>query len=112
MTAQELATAARYEAGLVTVVVNNGMYGTIRMHQENSFPGRVSGTMLTNPDFGQLGQAFGCWTRRAHLAEEVIEAFADCLAHPERRSLIEIVTPPERITPSRFLRPGGGLSAD
>lgn len=110
MTAQELATAARYGAGVVAVVVNNGMYGTIRMHQEDAYPGRVAGTMLTNPDFMELGRAYDCWTHRAHRAEEVLEAFADCVAHPERRSLIEIVTAPDRITPTRSLLRGGGLS--
>lgn len=109
MTAQELATAARYGAGLIAVVVNNGMYGTIRMHQERSYPGRVSGTLLTNPDFVRMGEAYGCWTRRAHRLEEVLDAFADCVAHPGRLSLIEIVTPPERITPTSRLRPDGGL---
>ena len=50
MSAQELATAAHHGVGLVVVVVSNGMYGTIRMHQERNFPGRVSGTSLTNPN--------------------------------------------------------------
>ena len=56
MTGQELATAVQYEAAIVVLVVNNGMYGTIRMHQERHYPGRVSGTDLVNPDFAALAR--------------------------------------------------------
>ena len=59
MTGQELATAVQEEAAIVVLVVNNGMYGTIRMHQERHYPGRVSGTDLVNPDFAALARAFG-----------------------------------------------------
>jgi acetolactate synthase-1/2/3 large subunit len=59
MTGQELATAVQYRAGLVLIVFNNGMFGTIRMHQEREYPGRVSGTELHNPDFAALAQAYG-----------------------------------------------------
>src|SRR5476651_58499 len=59
MNGQELATAANYDARLVVIVVNNGMYGTIRMHQERSYPGRVSGTELHNPDFAMLARSYG-----------------------------------------------------
>ena len=51
MSGQELATAVQYELPIVVLVVNNGMYGTIRMHQERHYPGRVVGTDLVNPDF-------------------------------------------------------------
>ncbi|MDA0368767.1 MAG: thiamine pyrophosphate-binding protein [Proteobacteria bacterium] len=59
MTASELATARRYDVEVTFIVVNNGMFGTIRGHQERYFPGRVSGTDLTNPDFIALGESFG-----------------------------------------------------
>jgi acetolactate synthase-1/2/3 large subunit len=59
MTSQELATAAQYDAKVIFLVVNNGMYGTIRMHQEREYPERVSGTMLKNPDFAALARAYG-----------------------------------------------------
>ncbi|HEU4650104.1 MAG TPA: thiamine pyrophosphate-binding protein, partial [Croceibacterium sp.] len=59
MTGQEIATAAQYGANFVAVVVNNGLYGTIRMHQEREYPERVSGTPLANPDFTALAQAYG-----------------------------------------------------
>ena len=63
MTAQELATARQSGAPVVVLVVDNGMYGTIRMHQERRFPGRPSGTDLANPDFVALAQAFGAYAR-------------------------------------------------
>jgi acetolactate synthase-1/2/3 large subunit len=59
MTGQELATAVQYGANIVLIVVNNGMYGTIRMHQERLYPGRVVGTSLVNPDFSALARSFG-----------------------------------------------------
>jgi acetolactate synthase-1/2/3 large subunit len=59
MTGQELATAVQYGANIVLIVVNNGMYGTIRMQQERLYPGRVVGTSLVNPDFSALARSFG-----------------------------------------------------
>jgi acetolactate synthase-1/2/3 large subunit len=59
MTCNELSTAAQHGATPIVVVVNNGRYGTIRMHQEKHYPGRVSGTMLANPDFAALARAYG-----------------------------------------------------
>jgi hypothetical protein len=70
MTGQELATAAQYDARVIFIVVNNGMYGTIRMHQEKHYPGRVSGTGLRNPDFAALARAYG-------LHGETVEKTAD-----------------------------------
>ena len=59
MTGQEIATAFHHEVAPIVLVFNNGMYGTIRMHQERALPGRVSGTALTNPDFARFIEAFG-----------------------------------------------------
>ena len=59
MNGQEFATAVQYGLAIIVIVVDNGMYGTIRMHQEREYPGRVSGTGLKNPDFAALGRAFG-----------------------------------------------------
>ena len=70
MTGQELATAAQYDLRIIWCVVNNGMYGTIRMHQERDYPGRVVGTDLKNPDFAALARAYG-----GH--GEVVERTAD-----------------------------------
>jgi acetolactate synthase I/II/III large subunit len=70
MTGQELATASQYSLKILFIVVNNGMYGTIRMHQEREYPGRVWGTELKNPDFAALARAYG-------LHGEVVERTAD-----------------------------------
>ena len=70
MTINELSTARQYGAGVIVIVANNGRYGTIRMHQEKTYPGRVSGTDLANPDFAALARAYG-----GH--GEVVESDAD-----------------------------------
>lgn len=72
MNGQELATAVQHGADLIVIVVDNGAYGTIRMHQEREFPGeeRISGTRLANPDFAALGAAYGGWSARAGTTEE------------------------------------------
>ena len=59
MNGQEFATAVQYELPIVVILVDNGMYGTIRMHQERHYPGRVSATDLKNPDFAAYARAFG-----------------------------------------------------
>ena len=97
MNGQELATAAQYGLKIVFVVMNNGLYGTIRMHQEREYPGRVSGTELKNPDFAALARAYG-------LHGETVEKTADFEAAFERAwaaksaSLIELRIDPEAIT--------------
>ena len=75
MTSQELATAAQYGAAFVTLVIDNGMYGTIRMHQEREYPARVYGTALKNPDFVGLGVAYGCHAERVDRTEDFAGAF-------------------------------------
>jgi acetolactate synthase-1/2/3 large subunit len=67
MNGQELATAVQYGAKSIIVLLNNGMYGTIRMHQEREYPQRVSGSQLRNPDFAALARAYGL-CRCAHHA--------------------------------------------
>lgn len=74
MNGQELATAAQYGVNLLVCVIDNGAYGTIRMHQEREYPARVSGTQLANPDFAMLGASFGGWSAAASTTEEFIEA--------------------------------------
>jgi acetolactate synthase-1/2/3 large subunit len=97
MTGQELATAAQFDAKVIFLVVNNGMYGTIRMHQERDYPGRVSGTELRNPDFAALARAYG-------LHGETVENTAGFAPAFERAwnagtaSLIELRIDPEAIT--------------
>ena len=59
------------------LVIDNGSYGTIRMHQERSYPGRIAATDLVNPDFAALGAAFGAWTRRVEATGEFAAALAE-----------------------------------
>jgi acetolactate synthase-1/2/3 large subunit len=77
MNAQELATAAQYGCDLMVIVIDNGSYGTIRMHQERTYPGRIAATDLANPDFAALGAAFGAWTRRVETTAEFAAALAE-----------------------------------
>ena len=102
MTAQELATATQYELPIVIVVVNNGMYGTIRMHQERRYPGRVSSTDLLNPDFCAFARSFGAHAERVHETEGFVPALRLALTQ-SRPSLIEIMTDPETISPDQTL---------
>jgi acetolactate synthase I/II/III large subunit len=99
MNGQELATAAQSGANLIVVVVDNGAYGTIRMHQEREYPGRVSATALANPDFAMLGAAFGAWTARVETTAEFIAALEDAKGRSGIR-LIHALTDLERIAAS------------
>ena len=81
MNGQELATAVQYGAGVVIIVFNNQMFGTIRMHQERDYPGRVSGTTLHNPDFAALAQAYGAHGEVVNTTEEFAPALRRALAH-------------------------------
>jgi len=99
---QELATAAQYGARLLVLVVNNGMYGTIRMHQERRFPGRVSATDLATPDFVGLAQSFGAHAERVDTTEAFSPAFDRALA-AGRAAVLELRVDPNQITPERRL---------
>ncbi|WP_415756859.1 thiamine pyrophosphate-binding protein [Pseudomonas sp. LT1P18] len=98
MNGQEIATAAQYGAHVIFVVINNGMYGTIRMHQERNYPGRVSGTELLNPDFAALAQAYGLHGEVVTATSDFAPAFERCL-EMSRPSLIEVRVDPEALTP-------------
>ena len=102
MSGQELATAVQYELPLVVLVVNNGMYGTIRMHQERQFPGRVSGTDLVNPDFARYAEAFGGHGEVVERTEEFAPALERALA-AGRPAVVELRVDPEAITPQTTL---------
>lgn len=97
MNGQELATAMQYEAKILFVVVNNGMYGTIRMHQEREFPARVYGTTLRNPDFAALARAYGL---RAERVENIaaLDAALDRALEAPCSALLELVVDPEAIS--------------
>jgi acetolactate synthase-1/2/3 large subunit len=102
MTGQELATAALHEVPIVVVIVNNGMYGTIRMHQELAHPGRVVGTDLRNPDFAALARAFGAHGELVTETAEFPAAFERALASGVA-AVIELRTDAEAISTSSTL---------
>jgi acetolactate synthase-1/2/3 large subunit len=82
------------------LIVNNGMYGTIRMHQERRFPGRVSATELVPPDFVALAQAFGAYAERVDTTAAFAPAFDRALA-AGRAAVLELRVDPKQITPER-----------
>tara|TARA_R110002110_G_scaffold40816_9_gene130258 strand:- start:1909 stop:3597 length:1689 start_codon:yes stop_codon:yes gene_type:complete len=102
MTGQELATAVQYKANVIIIVVNNGMYGTIRMHQERDYPGRISATQLTNPDFAKLAEAYGGHGEIVTSTEDFAPAYerAEASGKP---AIIEVRIDPEAITISATL---------
>ncbi|MBI4887623.1 MAG: thiamine pyrophosphate-binding protein [Acidobacteria bacterium] len=102
MYAQELATAAQHGARVIVLVVNNGMYGTIRMHQERRFPGRVSGTDLEGPDFVALAKSFGAYAERVETTDAFASAFERARA-AGRSAVLELVMDRDQITPERRL---------
>jgi acetolactate synthase-1/2/3 large subunit len=97
MNGQELATAAQHGADLLIMLVDNGSYGTIRMHQERDYPKRVSGTALDNPDFAALARAFGGWAATIERTEEFAPALDEALTRKGIR-LIHCKTDVEQIT--------------
>jgi acetolactate synthase I/II/III large subunit len=97
MNGQELATAAQYGCDLLILVIDNGGYGTIRMHQEREYPARLSGTALTNPDFAALARAFGGWAERVELTADFMPALDRAMAERGIR-LLHLVTDMERIS--------------
>ncbi|MEO8103210.1 MAG: thiamine pyrophosphate-binding protein [Betaproteobacteria bacterium] len=103
MTGQELATAVQYQLNVIFIVVNNGMYGTIRMHQEREYPGHVYGTALVNPDFAAYARAFGAHGEVVASTAEFAPAFERAL-NAGRPALIEIRIDPEAITPNTTLQ--------
>jgi acetolactate synthase-1/2/3 large subunit len=102
MSAQELATAVQYQLSVVFIVVNNSMYGTIRMHQEREYPGRVHGTTLVNPDFAAYAKSFGAHGETVEATSEFAPALERALK-ASRPALIELRIDPEAITPNTTL---------
>jgi acetolactate synthase-1/2/3 large subunit len=98
MTGQELATAAQYDLKIIWCVVNNGMYGTIRMHQERDYPGRVSGTDLKNPDFAALARAYGGHGEVVGRTADFPDAFRRAEASGTF-ALLDLRVDPEALTP-------------
>jgi acetolactate synthase-1/2/3 large subunit len=102
MSGHELAAARQEGAAIIVLLVNNGMYGTIRMHQERQFPGRVVGTDLVNPDFVSLAAAYGAHAELVERSAEFPEAFERALG-ADRPALLELQVDPEAISPRATL---------
>ena len=99
MNAQDLATAKKYSTNPVFIVINNGMYGAIRMHQERAFPTRTIGCDLENPDFVAYAEAFGIAGFRVSKTSQFQEAFEQAAAS-STPSLIELVVSEQAISPA------------
>jgi acetolactate synthase-1/2/3 large subunit len=97
MNGQELATAVQYGCDLLVILVDNGAYGTIRMHQEREFPTRVSGTTLHNPDFAALAKAYGGWAERVETTEQFSSALAEAQSRKGLR-LLHLVIDVEQLS--------------
>lgn len=102
MSMQELATARQIGANMMVLVVDNGMYGTIKMHQEVHFPGRTKHTDLINPDFVKLGEGFGFHSEKVIKTDDFEDKFNKCI-NSGKPSLLHIVIDPEAISPAKTL---------
>ena len=102
MNGQELATAVQHGASMLVIVIDNGGYGTIRMHQEREYPGRVAGTALANPDFAALARAYGCWSETVTRTEDFPPALSRAMAEAGVK-LLHLKTDIEVITPATTL---------
>lgn len=99
MTIQELGTATQFNVNIIVLVIDNGMYGTIRMHQEKNFPDRVSATSLQNPDFQAVAEAYGYFSETVTTNDEFESLFLEALA-AKKPALLHIKTDAEGITPT------------
>jgi acetolactate synthase-1/2/3 large subunit len=97
---QELATAMEFGAAVIFLIVNNGMYGTIRMHQERAFPGRVIGTTLKGPDYVALARSFGAYGETVESTAAFPDAFERAV-NARRAAVLDLRTDPHQITPDR-----------
>jgi acetolactate synthase-1/2/3 large subunit len=102
MNGQEFATAVQYDLPIVVILLDNRMYGTIRMHQERHYPGRISATALRNPDFAAYAQAFGGHGERVERTEEFAPALARALGSG-KPAILHCLIDPEAITPATTL---------
>jgi len=99
MHGQEFATAVQYNLPIIVLIIDNGMYGTIRMHQEKHYPGRVSATKLQNPDFAAYARAFGGHGERVETTEQFGPAYERAVAS-KQPAIIHCLIDPETITPT------------
>jgi len=108
MNGQELATAVQYKAGVIIIVFNNEMFGTIRMHQEKTYPGRVSGTTLANPDFAELAKACGAHGEIVEKTADFAPALERALQHTRTQQLPALI---ELRYDGNLITPGATLEA-
>ena len=102
MNGQEFATAMQYDLPIVVVVADNGIYGTIRMHQERDYPGRVSATILKNPDFCAYARAFGGFGATVERTADFADAFR-AAQQSGKPAIVHLKIDPEAITPATTL---------
>ena len=102
MTGQELATAVQYNLDVIVLVINNGMLGTIRMHQERHYPERTIATDLVNPDFAALARAYGAFGETVERTEDFAAAFERARASGGP-AILDIKLDPEALTPRQSL---------
>ncbi|MDH3234812.1 MAG: thiamine pyrophosphate-dependent enzyme, partial [Alphaproteobacteria bacterium] len=102
MTGNELATAVQHNAPIIAFIINNGLYGTIRMHQERDYPGRQSATELYNPDYAKLAEAYGAHGETVAKTDEFAPAFERAVASGTP-ALIELRIDPDASTPAATL---------
>jgi len=111
MNGQEFATAVQYGAPIIVVVVDNGLYGTIRMHQEREYPGRVSATVLKNPDFVAYARAFGGFGVVVEKTEDFPAAFR-AAEKSGKPAVIQLKIDPDAITPASTLAKIGAAARE
>jgi acetolactate synthase-1/2/3 large subunit len=102
MNGQEFATAVMYDLPIIVIVCDNGIYGTIRMHQEREYPGRISATELKNPDFSAYARAFGGFGASVETTADFPAAF-EAARISGKPALIHVKIDPEAITPGTTL---------
>jgi acetolactate synthase I/II/III large subunit len=102
MTGQDFATAVQYDLPIIVIVVDNGMYGTIRMHQERHYPGRVVATGLKNPDFAAYARAFGGYGATVEKTADFFPAF-DAAQRSGKPAILHLKVDPEALTPTMSL---------
>jgi acetolactate synthase-1/2/3 large subunit len=102
MNGQEFAAAVQYELPIIVLIMDNGMYGTIRAHQEREFPGRIIGTALRNPDFAAYARAFGGFGATIEKTEDFAAAFKAAQASGQP-AILHLKVDPQAISPATTL---------
>lgn len=111
MTLNEMSTARQHGANIIVILCNNGQYGTIRMHQEKTYPGRVSGTSLFNPDYAALAAAYGGHGERVERMADFLPAFDRAVA-AGRPAILELVLDPDALSPSLTVAKAQALAGE